>query len=177
MKITTTAIPDCLLFEPRRFTDARGFFQENYRADVYAAAGIAQPLVQDNWSRSVKGVLRGMHFQRTQPQGKLVSVLRGEIYDVAVDIRPASSNFGKWQGLVLSEHTAQQLWIPPGFAHGFLVLSDIADVLYKTSSYYHSSDEGSFRWDDADLAINWPAAPSHISDKDAGAALFKDAIA
>lgn len=177
MRVTQCQLNDCLLFAPTRYHDSRGFFQELYRTADYAAAGIHEPLVQDNWSRSVKGVLRGMHFQRSAPQGKLVSVLRGEIYDVAVDIRPHSASFGQWQGLLLSEQNGHQLWLPPGFAHGFLVLSDVADVLYKTSSYYHSSDEGSFRWDDADLAINWPAVPSHISDKDAGAALFKDAMA
>jgi dTDP-4-dehydrorhamnose 3,5-epimerase len=177
MKITTTALPDCLLFEPRRFTDARGFFQENYRADTYAAAGIAQPLVQDNWSRSIKGVLRGMHFQRSAPQGKLISVLRGKIYDVVVDIRPASSHFGQWQGLVLSEHNARQLWVPPGFAHGFLVLSEMADVHYKTSEYYQASDEGCFCWNDPDLAITWPIMPSYLSDKDATAPGFHEALA
>lgn len=177
MRVIPCQLNDCLLFAPTRYHDSRGFFQELYRTADYAAAGIHEPLVQDNWSRSVKGVLRGMHFQRSAPQGKLVTVLRGEIYDVAVDIRPNSASFGQWQGLLLSEQNGHQLWLPPGFAHGFLVLSDIADVLYKTSSYYHSSDEGSFSYKDPTLAINWPATPSHISAKDAGAALFKDAIA
>ena len=176
MKITATALPDCVLIEPERFADARGFFQENYRADAYRAAGIAEDLVQDNWSRSNKGVLRGMHFQRTQPQGKLISVLRGEIFDVAVDIRPHSAHFGQWQGIVLSEHLPQQLWLPPGFAHGFLVLSDSADVLYKTSSYYRAADEGSFCWNDTTLAIRWPFHPTLLSDKDARAPAFSAAI-
>ena len=177
MRVTRCQLNDCLLFAPMRHHDSRGFFQELYRAADYAAAGISEPLVQDNWSRSLKGVLRGMHFQRSAPQGKLVTVLRGEIYDVAVDIRPHSASFGQWQGLLLSEDNGHQLWLPPGFAHGFLVLSDVADVLYKTSSYYQPGDEGSFRWDDPELAINWPTVPNNISDKDAGAPLFKDAMA
>lgn len=177
MKITPCALPDCFLVQLQRYNDERGFFQENFRASAYQAAGITQPLLQDNWSRSVKGVLRGMHFQRTQPQGKLISVLRGEIFDVAVDIRPGSTNFGQWQGIVLSEHSAQQLWLPPGFAHGFLVLSDIADVLYKTSSYYNSNDEGSFCWNDTDLAIAWPQLPTQLSAKDAAAPAFYQALA
>jgi dTDP-4-dehydrorhamnose 3,5-epimerase len=176
MNIISTSLPDCLLFQPQRYSDSRGFFQENYRAAEYRAAGITEPLVQDNWSRSVKGVLRGMHFQRTQPQGKLISVLRGEIFDVAVDIRRYSSSFGRWQGIVLSEHNAQQLWLPPGFAHGFLVLSDIADVMYKTSSYYNSADEGSFCWNDSELGIAWPAVPTSLSLKDASAPAFATAI-
>ena len=177
MTIIPSQLAGCVVFAPTRFHDSRGFFQELYRTADYAAAGITEPLVQDNWSRSVKGVLRGMHFQRSAPQGKLVSVLRGEIYDVAVDIRRHSASFGRWQGLLLSEDNGHQLWLPPGFAHGFLVLSDVADVLYKTSSYYQPGDEGSFRWDDPELAINWPTVPSLISAKDAGAPLFKDAMA
>jgi len=166
----------CLLFEPVRYSDARGFFQESFRSDAYTAAGITDELVQDNWSRSVKGVLRGMHFQRSQPQGKLISVLRGEIYDVAVDIRPDSASFGQWQGVILNEHSAQQLWLPPGFAHGFLVLSDVADVLYKTSSYYNAADEGSFCWNDATLNIGWPQAPLLLSAKDSAAPGFSAAL-
>lgn len=176
MNITPTALPDCFLIEPRRFSDSRGFFQENFRAADYLAAGITDVLVQDNWSRSVKGVLRGMHFQRVQPQGKLLTVLRGEIFDVVVDIRKSSAYFGQWQGLMLSEHMPQQLWIPPGFAHGFLVLSDVADVMYKTSSYYNAADERSFCWNDAQLAINWPHTPTLLSTKDAVAPLLKDII-
>ena len=177
MKISSTALPDCLLIEPDRFADERGFFQENFRVEQYRELGIKQPLVQDNWSRSYKGVLRGMHFQRTLPQGKLVTVLRGEIYDVAVDIRPQSANFGKWQAVVLSERKAQQLWLPPGFAHGFLVLSDVADVLYKTSSYYNAADEGSFSWNDATVDISWPETPLMLSAKDSAALSFQVATA
>jgi dTDP-4-dehydrorhamnose 3,5-epimerase len=177
MNITPSRLAGCLLLQPNRFSDERGFFQENYRAGAYYDAGITEPLVQDNWSRSVKGVLRGMHFQRNQPQGKLISVLRGEIYDVAVDIRKNSATFGQWQGVVLSEHNNQQLWLPPGFAHGFLVLSDVADVMYKTSSYYNAADEASFCWNDPQLAISWPAQPQLLSAKDAAAPGFTAALA
>ncbi|GAB58356.1 dTDP-4-dehydrorhamnose 3,5-epimerase [Rheinheimera nanhaiensis] len=176
MNIINTPLAGCVLLEPKRFSDKRGFFQEMFRAADYSAAGINTPLVQDNWSRSVKGVLRGMHFQRNHAQGKLISVLRGEIFDVAVDIRPGSATFGQWHGEYLSEHQPRQLWLPPGFAHGFLVLSDVADVLYKTSQYYQASDEGSFIWNDADLAIAWPVMPKLLSDKDAAAPGFKQAL-
>lgn len=174
MKVTATALPDCLLLEPQRFTDQRGFFQENFRVADYRSAGINTELVQDNWSRSVKGVLRGMHFQRTAPQGKLVSVLRGEIFDVAVDIRQHSASYGRWQAVVLSEYQPQQLWLPPGFAHGFLVLSDIADVLYKTSHYYNSSDEGAFCCFSPELGITWPDLPYIQSEKDGAAPVFNE---
>ena len=176
MNIIKTPLAGCVLLEPKRFSDNRGFFQEMFRATDYSAAGITWPLVQDNWSRSVKGVLRGMHFQRTNAQGKLISVLRGEIFDVAVDIRPGSPTFGQWHGEVLSEHHPKQFWLAPGFAHGFLVLSDVADVLYKTSQYYDASDEGSFIWNDEDLAIAWPVMPKLLSDKDATAPGFKQAL-
>lgn len=176
MLITECKLAGCLVIEPKRHHDHRGFFQEHFRVADYIAAGINSPLIQDNWSRSVKGVLRGMHFQRTAPQGKLVTVLRGDIFDVAVDIRPHSSTFGQWQGVVLSEHNARQLWLPPGFAHGFLVLSELADVIYKTSSYYNAADESSFCWNDKFLAIQWPAMPDIISDKDAAAPPFKQAL-
>jgi dTDP-4-dehydrorhamnose 3,5-epimerase len=176
MNIIKTPLAGCVLLEPKRFGDNRGFFQEMFRATDYSAAGINTPLVQDNWSRSVNGVLRGMHFQRTNAQGKLISVLRGEIFDVAVDIRHGSPTFGRWHGEVLSEHQPKQLWLPPGFAHGFLVLSDVADVLYKTSQYYQANDEASFCWNDADVGIAWPAPPTLLSDKDASAPGFKKAL-
>lgn len=177
MKVTAAPLPDCLLLQPERYSDKRGFFQENFRAAGYRQAGINEELVQDNWSRSVKGVLRGMHFQRQAAQGKLISVVRGEIYDVAVDVRRHSASFGRWQAVVLSEHQPQQLWLPPGFAHGFLVLSDVADVIYKTSSYYNVACEGSFSWNDPKLAIHWPASPLHLSAKDASAPSFAQAMA
>ena len=176
MNIITTPLSGCVLLEPRRFADQRGFFQELFRVSDYAAAGITEPLLQDNWSRSVKGVLRGMHFQRRQPQGKLVTVLRGEIFDVAVDIRKNSPTYGKWHGQMLSADKPQQLWLPAGFAHGFLVLSDSADVLYKTSSYYNAADEGSFSWNDPQLAIRWPATPTLLSAKDAAAPCLAQAL-
>ena len=172
MIIRPTSLSGCLLFEPKRYYDNRGFFQELFRQSDYAAAGITQPLVQDNWSHSAKNVLRGMHFQRNAPQGKLVSVLRGEIFDVAVDIRPGSASFGQWQGVILSEQNGHQLWLPPGFAHGFLVLSEQADVLYKTSDYYDSSDEGSFNSFSPALNIHWPTTEVVRSVKDAAAPDF-----
>lgn len=177
MKVTAAALTDSLIFEPERFGDQRGFFQENFRVADYRAAGIDDELVQDNWSRSVKGVLRGMHFQRQAPQGKLISVVRGEIYDVAVDVRRHSANFGRWQAVVLSEHKPQQLWLPPGFAHGFLVLSDVADVLYKTSHYYNQADEGAFCCFSAELGISWPDLPYIQSAKDSAAADFHEIFA
>ena len=177
MNVIAAPLADSLIFEPERFGDQRGFFQENFRVADYHLAGIEDELVQDNWSRSVKGVLRGMHFQHQAPQGKLISVMRGEIYDVAVDVRRHSANFGRWQAVVLSEYKPQQLWLPPGFAHGFLVLSDVADVIYKTSSYYNAACEGSFSWNDPKLAIHWPASPLHLSAKDASAPSFAQAMA
>jgi dTDP-4-dehydrorhamnose 3,5-epimerase len=174
MKLMPTKLADCLLFQPERYNDHRGFFQEIFRANTYAAAGITDPLVQDNWSRSIKGVLRGMHFQKTAAQGKLISVLRGEIYDVAVDIRPNSDSFGQWQGIVLSEDNGRQLWLPAGFAHGFLVLSDSADVLYKTTEYYQADAEASFSCFSPRLNIIWPAADYIQSEKDRSAPCFNE---
>lgn len=172
MNIVPTPLSGCVLIEPKRFRDDRGFFQESFRVSDYAAAGIIEPLVQDNWSHSVKGVLRGMHFQHSQPQGKLVTVLRGEIFDVVVDIRKNSPTFGKWHGQILSEDKPQQLWLPAGFAHGFLVLSDIADVFYKTSKYYNGADEGSFNSFSPTLNIQWPTTAVIRSDKDVAAPDF-----
>lgn len=174
MKVTAAPLPGCLLLQPERYSDKRGFFQENFRAAGYRQAGINEELVQDNWSRSVKGVLRGMHFQHTAPQGKLISVIRGEIYDVAVDVRRHSASFGRWQAVVLSEHQPQQLWLPAGFAHGFLVLSDVADVLYKTSHYYNPSDEATFCCFSPELGITWPDLPYIQSEKDSAARPFNE---
>jgi dTDP-4-dehydrorhamnose 3,5-epimerase len=137
-------------------------------------AGISLPFVQDNYSRSAKGVLRGLHFQKTKPQGKLISVVRGEVYDVAVDIRKGSSAFGQWVGVILSEENKKQLWVPPGFAHGFVVLSEIADFEYKCTDYYDPSDEGSILWNDPDLAIVWPVENPILSDKDLNANKLAD---
>ncbi|MBA3593231.1 MAG: dTDP-4-dehydrorhamnose 3,5-epimerase [Pseudomonadota bacterium] len=158
MKVTPTAISGVLVVEPQLFTDSRGFFLESFNQRKFdAATGTGFTFVQDNHSRSGKGVLRGLHFQALQPQGKLVRVVRGAVFDVVVDIRAGSPDFGKWAGLELSEHDHRQLWVPPGMAHGFLVLSDSADVIYKTTDYYAPEIERCIRWDDPDLAIGWPA--------------------
>ena len=174
MELIETGLPGVLLVKPRRFGDARGFFLETFSAQRYAEAGIpstgrgGQPLafVQDNHSRSGRGVLRGLHFQKQHPQGKLVSVARGAVYDVAVDMRPGSPHFGKWVGYELSDENAHQLWVPPGFAHGFCVLSETADFLYKCTDYYAPGDEGGVRWDDPAIDIDWPVTEPQLSGKD-----------
>ena len=169
MKVTPTAIPDLLVVEPKVFGDARGFFFESYNRQAFReASGIDADFVQDNHSRSARGVLRGLHYQLRQAQGKLVRVVRGSVYDVAVDVRRSSPTFGRWVGLELSEDNHRQLWIPPGFAHGFLVLSDSADFLYKTTDYYAPQHERCIAWNDPTLAIDWPldGAPQ-VSAKDA----------
>lgn len=157
MKVTATAIPDVLIIEPQVFGDHRGLFLETFHARRYREeAGIESDFVQDNFSRSNRGVLRGLHFQRKYPQGKLVRVVRGEVFDVAVDIRPSSVSYAKWVGVILSEENRKQLWIPPGLAHGFLVLSDVADLEYKCTDYYDPSDEGCLLWCDPEVGIGWP---------------------
>ncbi|WP_221800672.1 dTDP-4-dehydrorhamnose 3,5-epimerase [Oceanobacter mangrovi] len=157
MNVIKTAIDGVVIIEPKVFGDERGFFLETFQADRYRElAGIDLPFVQDNHSRSRKGVLRGLHFQKSRPQGKLVRVVRGEVFDVAVDIRPDSPTFGQWAGVYLSEENKTQFWVPPGLAHGFLVLSDVADFEYKCTDYYDPSDEGSLAWNDPDVAIDWP---------------------
>ena len=170
MNVVKTSLDGCVIIEPRVFGDGRGFFLESFHTSRYAdLAGISLPFVQDNHSRSLKGVLRGLHFQKTKPQGKLVRVVRGEVYDVAVDIRQGSSTFGRWEAIVLSEENKKQFWIPPGFAHGFVVLSDVADFEYKCTDYYNPSDEGSILWCDEDLGIRWPVENPILSDKDINA--------
>lgn len=157
MKVTATPIADVLMVEPKVFGDTRGFFFESFnQRDFNAATGTNLSFVQDNHSRSAKGVLRGLHYQIGQPQGKLVRVVRGSIFDVAVDIRPASPTFGKWAGLELNEFDHRQLWVPPGLAHGFLVLTDSADVLYKATDYYAPELERCIAWNDPALNIDWP---------------------
>ena len=157
MNVVPTSIPDVLIIEPAIFGDDRGFFYESYNQQALAEqAGITQPFVQDNHSRSAKNVLRGLHYQVKQPQGKLVRVSVGEAFDVAVDIRKTSPTFGTWVGVILSAENKRQLWVPPGFAHGFLVLSDFAEFLYKTTDYYAPQYERSIVWNDPDLAIAWP---------------------
>ncbi|HAL39245.1 MAG TPA: dTDP-4-dehydrorhamnose 3,5-epimerase [Polaromonas sp.] len=168
MKVTPTAIPEVLIIEPKVFGDARGFFYESFNQKAFnEATGLALNFVQDNHSRSAKGVLRGLHYQIQQPQGKLVRVVRGAVFDVAVDIRKASPTFGKWVGVELSEDNHKQLWIPLGFAHGFLVTSESADFLYKTSDYYAPHYERCIAWDDPSIGVQWPldAAPQ-LSAKD-----------
>lgn len=170
MNIVRTSLNDCVIIEPKVFGDERGFFLETFHLDRYNdLAGIDLPFIQDNHSRSSKKVLRGLHFQKKRPQGKLVRVVRGEVFDVAVDIRKESTTFGKWEGVVLSEENKKQFWVPPGFAHGFLVLSDIADFEYKCTDYYDPSDEGSILWSDPDLDIKWPLNNPILSKKDSNA--------
>lgn len=169
MKVINTAIPEVLIIEPKVFGDSRGFFLETFQAARYAEAGIPGPFVQDNHSRSAKGVLRGLHFQKQYPQGKLVYVTSGTVFDVAVDIRKDSPTFGKWVGITLSADEHQQFYVPPGFAHGFCVLSDSADFHYKCTDYYHPEDEGCIRWNDPNIGIEWPFTEPTLSAKDANA--------
>ena len=157
MKVIQTAIPDPLILEPKVFGDARGFFMESFNARAFQeATGLNVDFVQDNHSRSAKGVLRGLHYQIQQAQGKLVRVVRGSVFDVAVDLRKGSPTFGKWEGVELSEENNRQFWIPPGFAHGFLVTSESADFLYKTTDYYAPEHERSLAWNDPDVGVEWP---------------------
>ena len=168
MKFTPTEIPDVVLVEPEVFSDSRGFFFEAYHAEKFAENGIREEFVQDNQSRSIRGTLRGLHAQRLQPQGKLVRSLAGEIFDVAVDIRPGSTTFGRWVGATLSAENRRQLWVPPGFAHGFVVLSDTADVLYKCTTLYRRDDEIGILWNDPEIGIEWPLdGDPLLSPKDA----------
>ncbi|MHC8404751.1 dTDP-4-dehydrorhamnose 3,5-epimerase [Pseudomonas sp. TMB3-21] len=177
MNVVTTDLPGVLMIEPKVFGDERGFFYESFNARSFnEATGLDVQFVQDNHSRSQKGVLRGLHYQLENTQGKLVRVTAGEVLDVAVDIRRSSPHFGKWVAVRLSAENHRQMWVPEGFAHGFVVLSDFAEFLYKTTDYYTPSAERSIRWDDPDLAIDWQldAAPQ-LSGKDQVASLFKDA--
>ena len=177
MKVTPTAIPDVLIIEPTVFGDARGFFYESFNQQAFnEATGTNCQFVQDNHSRSAKGVLRGLHYQIEQPQGKLVRVVRGAVFDVAVDIRKGSPTFGKWEGIELSEHNHKQLWIPAGFAHGFLVTSDSAEFLYKTTDYYAPEHERCIAWNDPTISIDWPfiMEPS-LSGKDQQGLALRDA--
>lgn len=166
MKITTTALPGVLIIEPKAFGDARGFFLETFQSERYAKAGITLPFVQDNHSRSQRGVLRGLHLQRNRPQGKLVSVSRGSVFDVAVDIDPQSATFGQYVGIELSDDNHLQLWIPPGYAHGFCVLSEVADFQYKCTDFYYPEDEAGIIWNDPDVNIAWPLDNPLLSEKD-----------
>ena len=167
MNVTETKLAGVLIVEPKVFGDARGFFKETFQAERYREAGIEYTFVQDNYSRSQKGVLRGLHFQITKPQGKLVSCPKGAVFDVAVDIDPNSITYGQYVGVELTEENHKQLWVPPGYAHGFCVLSEMADFQYKCTDYYDPSDEGGVIWNDPDVAIEWPIADPSLSNKDA----------
>jgi dTDP-4-dehydrorhamnose 3,5-epimerase len=174
MQIIKTAIPEVLIIEPKVFGDARGFFYESFNQKVFAeATGLDLQFVQDNHSRSAKNVLRGLHYQMQHPQGKLVRVAQGAVFDVAVDLRKGSATFGQWVGAELSEENARQMWIPAGFAHGFLVLSEFADFLYKTTDYYYPQYERCIAWNDPEIGIQWPLAGAPIlSEKDKSASLL-----
>jgi dTDP-4-dehydrorhamnose 3,5-epimerase len=175
MKVSETELPGVLLVEPRVFSDERGFFLETFHAERYAAHGIPTALVQDNLSRSRHGTLRGLHFQEPKAQGKLVQVVRGTVFDVVVDVRRGSPTFGRWLGLELSGEAPRQLWIPPGFAHGFCVLSESADFYYKCTTLYAPEAERSIRWNDPQIGIQWPLRDPILSPKDAAAPLLADA--
>jgi len=176
MNVIRTAIPEVLLFEPKVFGDERGFFFESWNARAFTLAGVRAEFVQDNQSRSGRNVLRGLHYQVRQPQGKLVRVVAGEVFDVAVDLRRSSPTFGRWTSALLSAQNKHVVWIPPHFAHGFLVLSEVADCLYKTTDYYAPEHERSIVWNDADLRIEWPLASAPIlSAKDAAGKQLRDA--
>lgn len=171
MQVVSTTIPDVLIIEPKVFGDERGFFFESFNARTFEqATGLKREFVQDNHSKSVKNVLRGLHYQIRQPQGKLVRVVQGEVFDVAVDIRKSSQTFGQWVGEHLSAENKKQFWVPEGFAHGFVVLSEAAEFLYKTTEYYAPEHERGIRWDDPDIGIRWPAGLKPLlSAKDQGA--------
>ena len=177
MKVIETSIPDVLIIEPRVFGDERGFFYESFNAAAFeAATGLKRQFVQDNHSKSQRGVLRGLHYQIQQPQGKLVRVVAGEVFDVAVDLRKSSPSFGRWFGTHLSAQNQRQLWIPEGFAHGFVVLSESADFLYKTTDYYAPEHERSLLWNDPELGIEWPFdEPPQLSAKDQAGKRLSDA--
>jgi len=175
MNITKTNLKDCIIIEPKVFGDERGFFLESFQDKRYKElARIDFTFVQDNHSRSEKGVLRGLHLQKLKPQGKLVRVVRGEVFDVALDLRPNSRTFGMWHSVVLSEANNKQFWIPPGFAHGYLVLSDMADFEYKVTDYYDPEDEICIKWNDPSLNIPWPISDPCLSVKDSEGIFLKD---
>lgn len=166
MKIIKTDLPGCVVIEPAVHGDARGFFYESFNAQKFADAGLDLKFVQTNVSRSAQGVLRGLHYQWPNPQGKLVSVLEGEVYDVAVDIRAGSPTFGRWAAAILSADNKRHFWIPEGFAHGFAVLSDGATFMYQCTAAYERAADAGIRWNDADVAVDWPLAEPLLSDKD-----------
>lgn len=178
MKFVETSLPGVIRIEPAVHSDGRGFFMETWQARRFRDAGIDANFVQDNFSHSSKGTLRGLHYQIQQPQGKLVRVVSGEVFDVAVDLRKSSAKFGQWVGEILSAENKHQLWVPPGFAHGFLVLNDTAEFEYKCTDYYAPEFERAIRWDDPDIDIEWPLPIGEkpvLSEKDVAAPFFKDA--
>jgi dTDP-4-dehydrorhamnose 3,5-epimerase len=178
MEFVPTAIPEVILIKPKVFADTRGHFFESWTERKFAAAGLDLKFVQDNQNRSERHVLRGLHYQLTRPQGKLVRVVTGSVFDVAVDLRRSSSTFGRWAGAELTADNHHMLWVPPGFAHGFMVLSESVHFLYKCTQFYEPEDERAIRWDDADIGIRWPlpvGTQPVISSRDAAARLFRDA--
>lgn len=178
MQFQPTALPEVVAIQPQVYRDARGYFYETWREDGFAAAGIEARFVQDNHSHSVRHTLRGLHYQIKHPQGKLLRVVRGAVFDVAVDMRRSSPRFGRWVGVTLSEDNCTMLWVPAGFAHGYLALSEEIDLLYKCTDFYSPQDERAVRWSDAELAVRWPLAPGAapiLSPKDAAAPLFSEA--
>jgi len=174
MNVIKTELPGVIIFEPTVFGDDRGYFLETYNADRYKEAGISENFIQDNLSFSRKGILRGLHYQTPMEQGKLVQVIKGEVYDVAVDVRAGSPTFGQWYGSVLSESNKRQIYVPAGFAHGFVVTSDTALFSYKCTELYNPTNERRIAWNDTDLAINWPITDPLVSEKDQQAVLLKD---
>ena len=175
MDVIQTSLPGVVLLQPKVYRDDRGFFLESYRADRFRDAGIPDAFVQDNHSRSQKGVLRGLHYQEPNAQGKLVRCTRGAIFDVAVDIRKGSPTFGKWFGVELNDRSNQILWVPPGFAHGFCARADDTDVLYKVTAFYDPKSDRSIVWNDPDIGIAWPIRDARLSPKDAAAPRLRDA--
>ena len=173
MKFLETELPGVIIVEPTVFEDSRGFFMETHHRDKFAKAGIALPFVQDNHSHSTQGTLRGLHFQNPHAQGKLVRVVNGAIFDVAVDIRRSSPHFGRWVGVELTSENRKQLWIPPDFAHGLQVISETVDVLYKCTDIYAPGDEHVIAWNDPDIGIDWPLKEPHLLERDAGAPMLK----
>lgn len=174
MKIVTTSLEGVVVVEPVVHSDERGFFFESFHTTRYADAGIDSPLVQTNVSRSARGVLRGLHYQWPNPQGKLVTVLEGDVYDVAVDIRPSSKTFGRWTAVMLTAANKRQLWIPGGFAHGFCVVSETATFMYQCTSLYDPTADAAIAWNDPDIAIDWPVNEPQLSTKDAAAKRLRD---
>lgn len=177
MNVIETALPGVMIIEPRVFGDHRGFFIETFQVERYREAGIDLPFVQDNHSRSARGVLRGLHFQRNRPQGKLVSVSRGAVYDVAVDINPQSPSCGQFVGVELTDENHRQLWVPPGYAHGFCVLSEVADFQYKCTDLYVPEDEGGLLWSDPEISIPWPIEAPQLSARDQGHPTLRELLA